>query len=136
MSIGFMSHVDFKKSLCRRVEFKGQGPQYSREVKRRRCRGGSSHSYMKGVHRKRTDFQCIFIPSLECIHCICKKTTVTLWTVPGRTGFGNCIFYMERHLSMRYEHEGHVSCTFSKNLFVLEEQRRLQSVFSFHQYVN
>ena len=27
MSIGFMSHVDFKKWPCRRVEFKGQGPQ-------------------------------------------------------------------------------------------------------------
>ena len=26
MSIGFMSHVDFKKWLCRPVEFKGQGP--------------------------------------------------------------------------------------------------------------
>ena len=25
-SIGFMSHVDFKKWLCRHVEFKGQGP--------------------------------------------------------------------------------------------------------------
>ena len=27
MSIGFMSHVDFKKRPCRPVEFKGQGPQ-------------------------------------------------------------------------------------------------------------
>ena len=26
MSIGFMSHVDFKKGPCRPVEFKGQGP--------------------------------------------------------------------------------------------------------------
>ena len=26
MSIGFMSHVDFKKGSCRPVEFKGQGP--------------------------------------------------------------------------------------------------------------
>ena len=26
MSIGFMSHVDFKKRQCRPVEFKGQGP--------------------------------------------------------------------------------------------------------------
>ena len=26
MSLGSMSHVDFKKGLCRRVEFKGQGP--------------------------------------------------------------------------------------------------------------
>ena len=26
MSICFMSHVDFKKWPCRRVEFKGQGP--------------------------------------------------------------------------------------------------------------
>ena len=26
MSIGFMSHVDFKKRPCRPVEFKGQGP--------------------------------------------------------------------------------------------------------------
>ena len=28
MSIGSMSHVDFKKGLCRPVEFKGQGPPY------------------------------------------------------------------------------------------------------------
>ena len=27
-----MSHVDFKKSLCRRVEFKGQGPQYGLQI--------------------------------------------------------------------------------------------------------
>ena len=27
MSIGLMSHVDFKKRQCRPVEFKGQGPQ-------------------------------------------------------------------------------------------------------------
>ena len=26
MSIGFMSHVNFKKRPCRPVEFKGQGP--------------------------------------------------------------------------------------------------------------
>ena len=26
MSIGFLSHVDFKKWLCRPVDFKGQGP--------------------------------------------------------------------------------------------------------------
>ena len=26
MSIGFMSHVDFKKRQCRPVEFRGQGP--------------------------------------------------------------------------------------------------------------
>ena len=30
MSIGFMSHVDFKKWLCRPVDFKGQEPQDSR----------------------------------------------------------------------------------------------------------
>ena len=28
MSIGFMSHVDFKKRACRPVDFKGQGPQH------------------------------------------------------------------------------------------------------------
>ena len=28
MSISFMSHVDFKKWLCRPVKFKGQGPFY------------------------------------------------------------------------------------------------------------
>ena len=28
MSIGFMSHVDFKKRPCRPVKFKGQGPQW------------------------------------------------------------------------------------------------------------
>ena len=28
MSIGFMSHVDFKKRQCRPVEFRGQGPLY------------------------------------------------------------------------------------------------------------
>ena len=27
MSIGFMSHVEFKKRQCRPVEFRGQGPQ-------------------------------------------------------------------------------------------------------------
>ena len=26
MSIGFMSHVNFKKWLCRLIDFKGQGP--------------------------------------------------------------------------------------------------------------
>ena len=26
MSLGSMSHVDFKKKLCRHVEFRGQGP--------------------------------------------------------------------------------------------------------------
>ena len=29
MSIGFMSHVDFKKKPCRPVDFKGQGPPRS-----------------------------------------------------------------------------------------------------------
>ena len=28
VSIGFMSHVDFKKRQCRPVEFKGQGPHF------------------------------------------------------------------------------------------------------------
>ena len=28
MSIGCMSHVDFKKWPCRPVDFKGQGPYY------------------------------------------------------------------------------------------------------------
>ena len=27
MSFGSMSHVDFKKSPCHRVEYRGQGPQ-------------------------------------------------------------------------------------------------------------
>ena len=34
MSIGFMSHVDFKKRPCRPVEFRGQGPHMS-EVRSR-----------------------------------------------------------------------------------------------------
>ena len=35
MSIGFMSHVDFKKCPCRPVDVKGQGPY------EKRCRGGA-----------------------------------------------------------------------------------------------
>ena len=33
MSIGSMSHVDFKKGLCRPVEFKGQGPTGARSLR-------------------------------------------------------------------------------------------------------
>ena len=32
VSIGFMSHVDFKKRPCRPVEFKGQGPPFRRQL--------------------------------------------------------------------------------------------------------
>ena len=35
MSIGFMSHVDFKKWPCHPVEFKGQGPPRSHCTSRR-----------------------------------------------------------------------------------------------------
>ena len=28
MSLGLMSHVDFKKELCRHVKFRGRGPLY------------------------------------------------------------------------------------------------------------
>ena len=28
MSLGSISHVDFKKGPCRRVEFRGQGPYF------------------------------------------------------------------------------------------------------------
>ena len=50
MSLGSMSHVDFKKSLCRSVEFRGQGPWYW-EVgceKITPCREG----YLYGLTRK------------------------------------------------------------------------------------
>ena len=30
MSLGFMSHVDYKKWLCHPVDFKGQGPYWSK----------------------------------------------------------------------------------------------------------
>ena len=96
MSIGSMSHVEFKKWPCRPVEFKGQGPPYRRQW---RLRGALPLQRWVPKIKQQNPSSVLPKPSLTALAGlqpplffleIKGQTIVITMVVPQQRGFFSC----------------------------------------------